>query len=438
MDDPQQQQQLPPPSEARLHPKKKLISAASAREQRRKAVLQRQREARRELTDHLRDLVLHALDGGDGKPDATEEALPTDEAGTMAMAVTAEDTTTPAHRGSPRRSPGRHRKKRGRQEDARFYASQFCVPEWLVEMPGDLCATGDDAEGGHGWFVMARPEGRRCLMVASGGATVTRLATGDILHRFPSALPNGSARSKGPKDGWTLLDCVYHEANQTYFVLDLLCWRNMELYDCTCEFRLFFLRSKFAEDLHPLPADEAARSFRLVPLLYSNSDPAGIRKAYADAVPFVRDGLLFFERQGYYVFGLSPLALVWKDQQSSRYFLSQPLSCVLRVQPPAGAGAYALCTLDGLVVGRATADEVAMWGLEGGEGGGEGALVRFLYTAATEDEATDQHQLHGLRFDKKCSASRATADPWSKLLFHSRATEGGGGITIDHLLQAYH
>ena len=35
-------------------------------------------------------------------------------------------------------------------------------------------------------------------------------------------------------------------------------------------------------------------------------------------------------------------------------------------------------------------------------------------------------EIQGLRVDKKCSTSRATADPWSKILFHSRSKEGEG------------
>jgi len=367
---------------------------------------------------------------------------------------------------------GTHPNKGTRDKQAKFYANQFAIPEWMVEVPRDLNGQHSTEEEGGGWFVMPRPEGKRCLMVASGGITVTRLANGEVLHRFPSALPNGSQRAKGPRDGWTLLDCIYHEATRTYFVLDLLCWRKMELYDCTCKFRLFFLRSKFAEELGEESAVAAAATtaavaagggFRLEPLPYFECDSAGLRRAYGESVPFVRDGLLFWSKQGYVEMGLSPLVLLWKDMQCSRYFLrdtqqqqqqqQQFLSCVLVVKKAAGKGGmeggYPLSTLDGLVVGRATLEEVNAWGVgQGGGGGGgavggeeeEGVLVRFWFEGATEDEEGNEQLLHGLRFNKHCSLKRATADAWSKLLFHSRAKEGGreGGraVTFDLLLQA--
>ena len=61
-------------------------------------------------------------------------------------------------------------------------------------------------------------------MVASRGSTLTRLQHGAVLHRFASALPGGSPATRCGADGYTIVDCVYHEHNNTYYVLDLLCW----------------------------------------------------------------------------------------------------------------------------------------------------------------------------------------------------------------------
>ena len=47
----------------------------------------------------------------------------------------------------------------------------------------------------------------------------------------------------------------------------------------------------------------------------------GLQAAYAGPVPFRRDGLLFLHREGHYDLGTSPLALLWKDGRSSRYFI---------------------------------------------------------------------------------------------------------------------
>ena len=47
----------------------------------------------------------------------------------------------------------------------------------------------------------------------------------------------------------------------------------------------------------------------------------GLQAAYAGPVSFRRDGLLLLHREGHYDLGTSPLALLWKDGRSSRYFI---------------------------------------------------------------------------------------------------------------------
>jgi snurportin-1 len=61
------------------------------------------------------------------------------------------------------------------------------LPEWMVDVPPDL---------GSSWYVTPRPSGQRCLVIASRGATVSRLKTGRVLHRFPSALPGGAVQAE--------------------------------------------------------------------------------------------------------------------------------------------------------------------------------------------------------------------------------------------------
>jgi hypothetical protein len=111
-------------------------------------------------------------------------------------------------------------------------------PEWMTDVPSDL---------GANWFVMARPEGRRVLLVSSGGRTVSRTRTGAILHRMTSSLPEGSAASLSGSDA-CILDCVYHEGDRTYYAQDLLMWRGHAFYDCTSEFRVAWLQAKLAEE----------------------------------------------------------------------------------------------------------------------------------------------------------------------------------------------
>lgn len=62
-------------------------------------------------------------------------------------------------------------------------------------------------------YVCARPAGKRCFVVSSNGFTVSRLRNGSLLHRFPSALPNGAKANNSTRSGqsYCILDCIFHE-----------------------------------------------------------------------------------------------------------------------------------------------------------------------------------------------------------------------------------
>ncbi|CAD7696610.1 unnamed protein product [Ostreobium quekettii] len=167
---------------------------------------------------------------------------------------------------------------------------------------------------------MPRPEGRRCLVTSASGITVSRLRSGSLLHRFQSALPSGSQDTAGPANSFCILDCVFQEGKNTYYVMDLMCWRGMSFYDCAAEFRLFWVQQKLAETEGVLDAacNEGYR-FSSVPSCWCS--PSGFSAAVRCEVPFVQDGLYLLHMDGYYMPGQSPLALLWKDASCSRYFL---------------------------------------------------------------------------------------------------------------------
>lgn len=69
-------------------------------------------------------------------------------------------------------------------------------------------------------YVLPRPEGQRCLVVAARGTTVARLRNGVLLERFASPLPGGGqAQQGGGEDNFCILDCVYHATDETYYIL---------------------------------------------------------------------------------------------------------------------------------------------------------------------------------------------------------------------------
>ena len=102
----------------------------------------------------------------------------------------------------------------------------------------------------------------------------------------------------------------------------MLQWRGHDLYDCTTEFRFFWMHSKLSEDVEhssPLTKDPSTRFF--APLPTHPATAAGLHAAYADPVPFTRDGLYFVHTKTQYHPGQTSLALTWKDALSSRFFV---------------------------------------------------------------------------------------------------------------------
>lgn len=65
-----------------------------------------------------------------------------------------------------------------------------------------------------------RPSGKRCFVVSCNGTTISRLRNGSILHRFPSALPNGARKKdvSGSSQSYSILDCIFHEVSKLMFM----------------------------------------------------------------------------------------------------------------------------------------------------------------------------------------------------------------------------
>jgi hypothetical protein len=119
---------------------------------RRRETVQQQRRARRDLTAHARRLAK-----GDDRAERADESEP-ESGDAMELVALASDSADAQKRKMKTRE---ERVKRRRQH----YAQQLMVPEWMVDVPGDLNGRGSTT--GDGWYVLPRPEGKRCLVVAS-------------------------------------------------------------------------------------------------------------------------------------------------------------------------------------------------------------------------------------------------------------------------------
>lgn len=279
----------------------KLRSAKAADQLRRRTdTLARQKQRRAAL------MLSARLEAGEPLPQAEEDS----PAGLMSTDVAAADPALPAELGETEEmdadgtNAGSARRRRSRAPNVA--ATALVAAEWMVDVPVDLPTN---------WYVMARPAGRRCLVSTAGGVTRAQGRSGKA-RSFPSALPGGSRA--GGRAGECQLDCIFSEAEQRYYVVDLLLWKGQAMVDCTAEFRLFWLQARLSEARASVSSSSNPCTF--VPLDPHLCTTESLRAAYTGA-PFERDGLLFLHREGLYECGPSPLFLSWSDAScSSRFY----------------------------------------------------------------------------------------------------------------------
>ncbi|XP_069653970.1 snurportin-1 isoform X2 [Haliaeetus albicilla] len=232
-----------PNSPAGPHPRLAAYKARGGpgQAERRRRLLRLQRERRLDYVNHARRLAEDDWAGVESEGEEKEEIAEEEE-----MDVDA----------------GKKLPKR--------YANQLMLSEWLVDVPLDL-----EQE----WVVVVCPVGKRALVVASRGTTAAYTKSGFCVNRFPSLLPGGNRHNSTSEKVYCILDCIYNEAKQTYYILDVMCWRGHPVYDCQTDFRFFWLSSKIQEE------EGLGEKSRINPV----------------------DGLLFYHKQTHYTPGSTPL-----------------------------------------------------------------------------------------------------------------------------------
>ncbi|CAG5134387.1 unnamed protein product [Candidula unifasciata] len=179
----------------------------------------------------------------------------------------------------------------------RYYKNQLMMSEWLVEVPSNL-----ETE----WITVLCPVAKRCLVVTSRAKTKAYSKSGYCINTFPSHLPGGCRSSR--EKNTTILDCLYSEANQTYYILDLMCWNGCSVYDSETEFRFYWMHEKLRE-YSSLQETSSSNPFKFIGLPSFGCTQDVISTAIASAA-FQIDGILFYHKRTHYIFGSSPL-VVW-------------------------------------------------------------------------------------------------------------------------------
>ncbi|KAH8303754.1 hypothetical protein KR018_000307, partial [Drosophila ironensis] len=186
-------------------------------------------------------------------------------------------------------------KKRASSKRSSFpYTPQ--VSEWLRHKPEDL---GE-------WVLVPCPVGKRCLVYAHNFKTKAYSKRGNCFREFRSSLPGNSS----PKQ-YTLLDCIYVDSANTFYVLDTISFGPQDLQECEAYFRFYWLRARFQENDYRSVSEFNESSFQLVDH-HDFDDPEAIQRAlewypcWEDNKPPL-DGFLFYHKEASYVCGTSPL-----------------------------------------------------------------------------------------------------------------------------------
>jgi snurportin-1 len=288
-------------------------------------------------------------------------------------------------------------------------------------------------------------------VTAGHGTTIARKHNGAVLKQFPSELPGGHRRSKD-KHSMTILDCIYNYQTRTYFVLDMMCWKDYLIYDSDTEFRRFWLASKLSEV--PVDTESHYNRFRFEQLpsypckashfrtLYqqsitsraANSSASGSASAamVSDVPQYCMDGILFYHKKTHYVLGMTPLSLLWKDMQCSPYFiqggaksLNHPQTITVELKAD-----RSVVAMHGEQIGIVDVPDLQRIDARPGD------LLKF----AAQDIDIDAKESTSARFKTltligKASQARVLADNWSKIRFQAMARVGET-ISVDNIGQA--
>lgn len=193
----------------------------------------------------------------------------------------------------------------------RLFARTFMYPDTMLEVPAQ-------AELEAGWQVFLRPEGERCLLILSGNTLTLRARNGNIIESF--VLDPFTVKRF---EGVSILEGVfgYKGLKRCIYVLDALLLKQNELIFSDFDFRQFFLNQNWpflqASSAPMLEVDdESVGTPEIVKLEPLPATSSNIKLLYDTESG---DSLVFYNRTGKYMNGLTLEALTFRDDTMSRY-----------------------------------------------------------------------------------------------------------------------
>ncbi|KAF0990736.1 hypothetical protein HZS_3968, partial [Henneguya salminicola] len=158
------------------------------------------------------------------------------------------------------------------------------------------------------WVVVIRPVGTRCLVVSRNvKPNQVYDELGDLIKKFTSILPGGGLGINGLIriiiEGACMIDCIFWEAANRFFILDVLGWNGQIFVHCPPSERFSFINLKILD----LSIGKAVNNFCIlknIPMFY---DLPRFKACINDIVkysqvtcPFRIDSYLWYHSKSYY------------------------------------------------------------------------------------------------------------------------------------------
>lgn len=175
--------------------------------------------------------------------------------------------------------------------------NRMMLSEWMLDVPQDFCEN---------WIMVPCPIGKRSRLISRRGITKAYSRKGVLCDTFPSALPGGN--SDADMRHSAIVDCIWINNQQTYYILDVLYWCQLPLTFCEAQFRLYWINNKIRETKEFKECDTDTNKYPILSLQNINCD-SNLNSALTQLDLELKsiDGFLFYHRNAHYYFGYTPL-----------------------------------------------------------------------------------------------------------------------------------
>lgn len=177
--------------------------------------------------------------------------------------------------------------------------------EWMSEQ------LEDDIDN---WYMIPYPKGKRVLIYARDNFIKVLNKYGHVKY---SKLVN-RFHDFHQRNRYTILDCIYNEKSNKYFILDVLAYNSHDFINCEAMFRFEWIATRMNElnnfD-HPMETED--KIILCLPPRIDCSDREHMQKCLLTYPMFENDetieldGLIFYHKEANYEIGKTSVAVLW-------------------------------------------------------------------------------------------------------------------------------